>query len=81
MADESDDVTWDDQQSINKFGRLNLELTELKAELEARKVVILPMLARLFQDLSNFHHPLSSPSTSRSFELASEASLDCTGRP
>jgi len=37
MADEVE-VTWDDQQNINKFGRLNNRLIELKEELAQAKV-------------------------------------------
>lgn len=38
MADEEVEVTWEDQQNINKFGRLNNRLIELKEELSAAKV-------------------------------------------
>eukprot|EP00959_Pyramimonas_sp_CCMP1952_P024478 513964-Pyramimonas_sp.AAC.2 len=31
-------VTWDDQQAINTFGKLNNRLHELRAELDAKKV-------------------------------------------
>jgi|AntRauMFilla1563_2_1112583.scaffolds.fasta_scaffold155129_1 hypothetical protein len=31
-------VTWDDQQAINSFGKLNNRLHELRAELNAKKV-------------------------------------------
>jgi hypothetical protein len=38
--EEEAEVTWDDQQHINKFGRLNNRLIDLKAELEQSKVQI-----------------------------------------
>jgi len=35
------EVTWEDQKKINQFGRLNTTLTELKIELQEKKVSFL----------------------------------------
>jgi prefoldin subunit 4 len=40
MAEDEVEVTWDDQQNINKFGRLNNRLIETKDELSAAKAAL-----------------------------------------
>mmetsp|Transcript_3802 Transcript_3802/g.6514 ORF Transcript_3802/g.6514 Transcript_3802/m.6514 type:complete len:120 (+) Transcript_3802:157-516(+) len=42
------EVTWDDQQAINSFGKLNNRLHELRAELNAKK-----KLEEDYEDASN----------------------------
>lgn len=55
MADDDVEVTWEDQQSINAFGRLNNLLGELRASVERKKV--LTILCLILEDKLHYFEP------------------------